>query len=257
MRGDEHRQGQNPLGRVAVIVMAKSPVPGRVKTRLCPPLTPVQAAQLAAAALADTLGQVNLLARRRSDVSPMLALSGDLSDAMSRVRLGRMLFGKDPWQVFAQWGGSFADRLAHAHQFCDGQSAGAEMTFQIGMDTPQITAGQLAGGLQRLRMPGVDAVLGPAADGGWWALGLRRPELAEVLREVPMSTPETAERTVAALRGAGAQVAFLETLTDVDTIADAEAVARSAPQTSFSRALLRLSPAARMPVTARIAAAAR
>jgi hypothetical protein len=70
-----------------------------------------------------------------------------------------------------------------------------------------------------------DAVLGPAADGGWWALGLRDPAHAAVLRDVPMSTAQTGARTHAALRARGLRIAPLAVLRDVDTVADARAVA--------------------------------
>jgi hypothetical protein len=107
------------------------------------------------------------------------------------------------------------------------------------MDTPQVTANHLAAAAALLAtggrstaarpQPAVDAVLGPATDGGWWALGLRDPARAAVLREVPMSTPATGARTLAALRGGGLRFGFLPELRDVDTIEDALAVAPLCP----------------------------
>ena len=83
-------------------------------------------------------------------------------------------------------------------------------------------------------------MLGPAADGGWWALGLREPAHAVALWTVPMSMPDTGERTLAALRARGLGVALLPTLRDVDTAADAHAVAALCPGGRFAAAVREL-----------------
>jgi glycosyltransferase A (GT-A) superfamily protein (DUF2064 family) len=189
---------------VQLLVIAKAPEPGRVKTRLCPPCTPEQAAEVAAAALADTLtcGEQTSFARRT------IVLSG-------RYRAPR------GWHVVPQRGTGLATRLANA--FRDTALPGVG-SLLIGMDTPQVTPvllSTVAGGLAD-----ADAVLGPAEDGGWWVLALRQPEHADVLRSVPMSTSDTGARTVAALRGRGLRVGYAEVLRDVDTAADAHQVAR-------------------------------
>jgi glycosyltransferase A (GT-A) superfamily protein (DUF2064 family) len=111
------------------------------------------------------------------------------------------------------------------------------------MDTPQVDARLLdavAAGLGR-----ADAVLAPAVDGGWWALALRRPEAAEVLREVPMSRPDTGARTADALRRAGLVVSTGPLLSDVDSAVDAWAVAAAAPSGRFAAAVRRQVPAVR------------
>jgi glycosyltransferase A (GT-A) superfamily protein (DUF2064 family) len=98
----------------------------------------------------------------------------------------------------------------------------------IGMDTPQVTPGLLAVDWQ-----GTDAVFGPAADGGFWPLVLRVPDPA-LLRGVPMSTPDTGASQRARLLAAGLRVTDLPVLRDVDTAADAVAVARQAPRSRFA-----------------------
>jgi glycosyltransferase A (GT-A) superfamily protein (DUF2064 family) len=100
------------------------------------------------------------------------------------------------------------------------------------MDTPQVTADLLADVWGALA--GADAVLAPADDGGWWALALRDPHHAAALRHVPMSQPDTGVRTAAALRAHGLAVATGPALRDVDTAADARAVAAACPAGRFA-----------------------
>ncbi|WP_255205084.1 DUF2064 domain-containing protein, partial [Actinomadura sp. BRA 177] len=160
------------------IVIAKEPVPGRVKTRLTPAYTPAEAAALAEAALRDTLTAVAAApAGRRT-----LALDG----------------APGPWlpagfTVLAQRGGGLDERLAAA--FADAW-AGRPLVL-LGMDTPQVTPGLLTRAARDLEHR--DAVLGPAADGGFWLLGLRRPD-ARLLRGVPMSRPDTGTAQLARRR---------------------------------------------------------
>jgi uncharacterized protein len=190
-----------------LLVMAKAPVAGQVKTRLCPPATPEQAADIAAAAIADTL-----------DAGTAATSAGTFA-SRTVVRAGRLPVPRG-WQVRRQRGGPLADRLAHA--FADTARRDVA-SLLIGMDTPQITPDLLRDIVARLA--GADAVLGPAADGGWWALVLRDPSMADLLRAVPTSTPETGTRTFAALRRAGLRVRLATELRDVDTADDAWAIA--------------------------------
>jgi glycosyltransferase A (GT-A) superfamily protein (DUF2064 family) len=208
-----------------LIVLAKSPAPGRVKTRLCPPATPRQAADLAAAALADTLAA----ARDVRSARILVALDGE-PDAALRGAL-------DGTTVIAQRGGPLGERIAAAHADVVRLFPDA-CTVQIGMDTPQCDPAVLGRCLDAIADPsGPDALLGPAADGGWWALGLRDPHHADLLRDVPTSRSDTGVRTRAALEAAGLSVAALPQLTDVDTMVDAHAVARAVPGSRFAAAL--------------------
>lgn len=196
----------------ALMVLAKAPVPGRVKTRLCPPCTPEEASELAAAALADTLD----VALRAGAERVLLVLDGGPPAWLPRV------------EVMPQRGDGLADRLAAAFDDVRGRA------LLVGMDTPQVTPELLAAGLARLRA-GAPAVLGPALDGGYWAIGLQRPD-ARVFAGIPMSSPTTRGAQESRLIGLGMTPALLPALRDVDCVADAAAVSRAAPDGRFARA---------------------
>jgi glycosyltransferase A (GT-A) superfamily protein (DUF2064 family) len=204
-----------------VLVVAKAPVVGRVKTRLGSVIGPVAAAEVAAAALLDTLTAAAATVGAERCV---LALRGDLTEAVAGREVRAALAG---WTVVLQRGADFAARLAAAHD-----DAGPGPVAQIGMDTPQVTPADLARVFTDLA--GRDAVLGPAGDGGWWALARHDPRHTRPLVDVPMSAPTTYDDTWAALVGPGRRVVTTAGLRDVDTVADAEAVATEAPEGRFA-----------------------
>jgi len=203
-----------------LLVIAKAPVPGRSKTRLCPPCTPEQAAALAEAALVDTLAAV---AETPCD-GRTVVLEGARGDWLP-----------DGFEVIPQRGRGLDERLAAAFSHRDGP------TLLIGMDTPQVSPGLLGEALEELERPGTDAVLGPAEDGGYWAIGLRSPRPA-VFEGVPMSSPRTGACQRDRLRRLGLAVRDLPTLRDVDYIDDARSVAAERPLGEFARALGGLEP---------------
>lgn len=209
-----------------LLVMAKAPVAGRVKTRLCPPATPDEAARIATAALLDTADAV----RDTAGVTPALALAGEFADAAPGIG-EQLAAATSGWSVLAQRGNGFAERLANAHADVATAYPGQPI-LQIGMDTPQLTGARLTAAARLLASTG--AVLGFAADGGWWALGLRDPRDAEVLRDIPMSRPDTGRRTWLALRGRGLRAAPLPVLRDVDRWTDALEVAAIVPTSRFA-----------------------
>ena len=202
-----------------LIVLAKEPRPGRVKTRLQTRFSADEAAALAAAALRDTLGVV----RRTAVGRRMLAFDGDPTG------------WDDGFEVTAQPAGSLNDRLAAAFAAVwTGAGATTERALLIGMDTPQVSTADL-----EVSWEGADALLGLSEDGGFWAIGLRAGHPADVLADVfagvPMSTDRTGSAQLARLFDLGLQVRLLPPRRDVDTPADAEAVARAYPQLAFSR----------------------
>ncbi len=205
-----------------IVVIAKEPVPGRVKTRLTPPFTPAEAAALAEAALVDTLAAVadTPVARR------VLALEGVP---------GRWL--PDGFDVIGQRGTGLDERIAWA--LTDAQETLAAPLVLIGMDTPQVTAGLLAAAAAPLVSDTVDATFGMAEDGGFWLLGLRKIDPALVLG-VPMSQPDTGSRQLARLERAGLRIRRLPELIDVDTVREAEHIAAATPGSAFATCLTSL-----------------
>ncbi|WP_292989959.1 DUF2064 domain-containing protein [Mycobacterium sp.] len=199
---------------VTLLIVAKAPEPGKAKTRLAATVGDQVAADIAAAALLDTLDA----AAAAPVAARVVALTGDLDAASCSTEIRRRL---ESFTVVGQRGDDFADRLANAHADA-GDAGGGRPVLQIGMDTPQVSAELLTDCAERLLQ--VPAVLGPARDGGWWILGLDAPTAAEHLRGVPMSQPDTGDLTAKALRDKGIEVATVATLADVDVVDDVAAV---------------------------------
>lgn len=193
------------------VVLAKRPEPGRVKTRLTPPFAPEEAAALAAAALTDTLDAIE----RISDRAPMLAFDGDPAGWL-----------RPGWLHHPQVSGGLDRRIAAALSAVRGPAV------LVGMDTPQLGIEHFAG----LDLEGFDACLGLAADGGYWTLGLARPQAAAaVVHDIAMSRPDTGQRQRQRLDELGLRVQSLPELVDVDTVLSAGQVAEAAPSTRFAR----------------------
>lgn len=199
---------------VQVLVLAKEPVAGRVKTRLCPPLTPAGAAAVATAAIEDTLATVRAVPVARR----VLVLDGTYAAAG---------FALQP-----QTSGPMDERLGDA--FDDAAAASGLPVLLLGMDTPQLTPALLLRAVQALLQHG--SVLGLAPDGGWWTLGLRVPD-GDLLRGVLTSRDDTGARQLGRLRAAGRTPHLLPELRDVDTVDDALAAAALAPTSRFATAL--------------------
>lgn len=205
---------------VSMVVIAKAPLPGKAKTRLIPALGADGAAAVAAACLADTLFAVaEAPAARR-----ILVLDGEPGEWLPDAG----------FEVIPQREGGLAARLAGAFE-----DSGAAPAVLVGMDTPQITASLLDAAALALCEEGTDAVLGPASDGGYWAIGLRESD-PRVFEGVPMSADETGRVQRARITELGLRWTELEQLRDIDTIDDARAVAAVTPWTRCAAALRRL-----------------
>jgi uncharacterized protein len=184
---------------VHLTVIAKEPRPGHVKTRLCPPCTPTEAAAVAAAALTDTLDAVDALCSQRRD-------------AVERV----LLFDGDPtgwcrtgWRAHAQRGGALGERLANGF---DDLGPGVI----VGMETPHVVDG-LHAALDAVQ-DGRDAI-GLATDGGYWAIALGTVDRA-VFAGVPMSATHTGLSQLRRLHLLGRLVVRLPIARDLDNFDD-------------------------------------
>ena len=195
-----------------LIIIAKECVPGRVKTRLHPPLSLEQAASLASASLADTFRAVSTLDASRR----ILLFDGNLFP-----------LGSEPYDVIHQVSGNLDRRLGAIFDECEGP------TVLIGMDTPQLDAAMLAPLFGEWPVD-VDAFLGFAVDGGYWTIAMAKPD-GSLIRGVPMSQDNTGQLQLERLAAAGLRVQMLPELLDVDTIDDARMVASLAPETEFAR----------------------
>ena len=202
-----------------VIVIAEAPAPDRVDDWLSPPLRPREAALVAEAALADTL-EVAAAARASRR---MLALDGAPGDWLP-----------DGFRVIGQRGNGLDERLAAA--FADAYAIAPLPMVLIGADTPQVTVDMLGDAVASLESGEADAVFGPSTDGGFWMLGLRRPDRS-LLAGIPMSGQDPGRVLLERLAGAGLRVALAPRLTEISTLESAEQVARECPSSRFATAL--------------------
>jgi uncharacterized protein len=197
-----------------VMVICKQPLPGRVKTRMCPPLSAVQACELAAAALADTFAACSAVPARRH----VAVCDGD-----------PVGWVPPDWAVVAQRTGGLDVRLADAF---DDVLCNDEPGVLVAMDTPQATTAQIENALQFLASH--DAVIGLTEDGGYWLVGLKMPNRS-VFEGVPMSTDRTGAAQLARIESLGLSCAIVEPLRDLDSVSDVEAVAAQFPELNISK----------------------
>lgn len=194
------------MPRPAVVIMAKVPSPGQVKTRLCPPLTPPQAAALARAFVFDKIAQVRTL----TDARPALAYtpaSGD--DYFGEVA--------PDFTLIAQQGPDLSARLIHTVEYFLG--LGDTGVMAIDSDTPTLPTAYLQQAITLLAQPEVDVVLGPSEDGGYYLIGMRTLH-RELFEAMPWSTAEVFPETMRRATALGLHVAQLPVWFDVDTPAE-------------------------------------
>ena len=212
--------------KAALVVIAKAPAAGLSKTRLCPPCTPEQAAALAEAALRDTL----VAAAATPAARRVLLLEGAPGS-----------WAPEGFEVVPQRGSELGERLTAGFD-----DIGVPALI-VAADVPQVTPALLQEGLEALLVPDTEAVLGPTEDGGYWAIGLRRSH-SGVFDGVPMSTSGTLDAQRDRLTELGLARRELPCLRDVDSMADALAVAWASPATRFAGAVAALpEPARRAP----------
>jgi uncharacterized protein len=187
----------------AVVIMAKAPRPGEVKTRLCPPLSYEEAAELYRCFLLDKVEQLKAL----HAAAPAIAYSPECS---------RMLFeslAPSSFALIPQGNGDLGARLATTiHQLL---IAGYPKVMAIDSDTPTLPLAYLRRASVLLGERKVDVVLGPSEDGGYYLIGVRNLH-QELFENMNWSTPEVFSETVRRAEAKGLKVACLPTWYDVD-----------------------------------------
>lgn len=205
----------------AVALFAKVPVPGRVKTRLTPPLSSVEAAEVARACLHDSLARFT----RNADVAITLFLEGEPDEAL------RDLAARLVVPILPQEPGTLGTRLRAALGAL--LAAGHPCAIAIGSDSPTLPPARISAAAAALRAH--DAVLGPTSDGGYYLIGVSRPAWA-LLEDVPWSTSEVARATRERAAREGISLAELEVWYDVDDMETLRrALADSDPRSALAR----------------------
>jgi len=187
----------------AVAILAKAPVPGRVKTRLVPPLTPEEAATVARACLETTLRR--LVPAGGAPIT--LFLDGEADGALQAVARSLGV------GVVPQVGADLGARLEAA--FRSLRESGATRTLALGSDSPTVNPAWIARAIESLDTD--DVVIGPTEDGGYYLIGLRGSTPA-LLRDIPWSTDSVAQATLDRARALGLSVDVLPEWYDIDDI---------------------------------------
>lgn len=202
----------------AVVIMAKAPEAGSVKTRLCPPLAPQTAAALYRAFLVDKIAQVRQLAHARPTIAYTPEDSRDFFAALAPDFL-----------LIPQQGADLGERLANSFAQCF--AMGYTGVMAIDSDTPTLPTDFLQQAVDLLAMPHTDVVIGPSDDGGYYLIGLRALHRA-LFDNMPWSTaavtPETQKRATAK----GLKVAWLPPWFDIDTAEDLQRLQTTLAQTT-------------------------
>lgn len=191
------------MAEEAVVLMAKAPVPGRVKTRLCPPLAPAEAARLYACMLGDAAEEISSVSR----IARYLFL--DPPGTGNALREAPF----SSFERFPQRGKDLGERMwdAAATAF----RLGAMRVVIVGADCPSLSAGTVRRAFRELST-GASAVFGPAADGGYYLVGLSSPD-ERLFRGFRWSTGEVLRNAAARCRILSAPFSFLPPGRDVDT----------------------------------------
>ena len=198
----------------ALIVLAKDPVPGRVKTRLVPPFSPRQAAEFYAAMLDDVL-EASSQSARVYGLAPILAIHPPEAVGSIATRV------PTDYRVIPQRGANLGERMEWAMR--DAASGGANRILLRGSDSPMLDAEKFGTALRSLDE--VELVVCPDFDGGYNLIGLRRPAVG--LFDHPMSTRTALEDTLANAAALGLTSQVQQASFDIDTAEDLVWLARA------------------------------
>ena len=205
-KGPNATESVHLMGSTAVILMAKAPQPGTVKTRLCPPLSPAEAAELSRCFLLDALERLRAL----EGVAPVLAYT---------PANGRAFFAEvaPDFALQPQPEGDLGQRMAGCLEQLVAQ--GYTDLVLTGSDLPTLPTAYLQQAVDLLSNSRLDVVLGPSEDGGYYLIGMHHV-YRELFRDMPWSTDQVFAKTLQRARDKGLQVACVPPWFDVDTAAD-------------------------------------
>lgn len=190
----------------AIVMMAKSPRPGEVKTRLCPPLLPQDAATLYRCFLLDSLAKIAAIETATSVLS--------YTPPMDRALFTTLAPG---WTLLSQHGTDLGARMADC--FVQLFDQGHTHVLLTGSDLPTLPPNVFHHALALLNKPEIDVVLGPSEDGGYYLIGLR-VLYQNLFEDMIWSTPEVCRETVRRAEQLRLQVAYLPSWYDIDTPSD-------------------------------------
>ncbi len=192
----------------ALIIMAKRPEAGKTKTRLCPPLSLAQAAQLYESFLIDIVHSLEDLQQLLPNLQPFFAYTPE----ESRGYFEQLA---PTFSLVPQTGQSLGERLDFVLTSC--LEMGYDQVAAINSDSPNLPTAYLGQAFQKLRQRESDVVFGPSEDGGYYLIGLQRP-WPRIVRDVTMSTPTVLQDSLAIAAEEGATVELLPPWYDIDTI---------------------------------------
>ena len=195
-----------------VAIMAKAPRAGSVKTRLCPPLTAGEAADLYRCFLLDKIEQVRGLDGARAAIA---YTPPEGRREFETLAPGFLLVDQHDGDLGARLATSFASLFA----------SGYGAALAVDCDTPTLPTSFLREAVELIGTPGTDVVLGPSEDGGYYLIGLRVPHL-ELFRDVAWSTSSVLAETLRRAGAKGLTIACLPPWFDVDTPDDLERLER-------------------------------
>lgn len=193
----------------ALIIFAKAPIPGQVKTRLCPPLTPDEAASLHGSMVMDVAEQ----SRGIRNLDRFLACTPSSDHAFFQTLAARYNV-----TLCEQVGDDLGQRMGHA--LAEALGKGYRYAFVVGTDIPTLSPPTYKSAISLLQTH--DMVLGPTHDGGYYLIGLKQP-IPQLFVDIPWSTEQVCSLTQIKAHSLGQTIGLLESKRDIDTFADLEA----------------------------------
>jgi uncharacterized protein len=210
-----HLSHQPSASGTALVIFAKAPIPGQVKTRLCPPLTPDEAATLHGSFVLDTLERTTVLVTKLK-----LPLDRYLACAPAATHVFfRIMEERQGVRLIDQVGGDLGTRMNHA--FTTLFSQGYRRILLMGTDVPTLPLDHFKQAFTALEHH--DLMLGPAFDGGYYLIGLKQP-LPELFADIPWSSDQVLKLTQEKAASLRLKTGLIQPWRDVDTLADLQAL---------------------------------